>query len=215
MSRRHRFKFKALLVGFVLVKIGITVFYLTGAYQLIDLFVPTQVAVAQEDRQPKRQFADKESRTAAEPQPRQRYAEVQALMDQLEGKRKALAEEERRIKKERTQLQLLKHDMEENLEQLFAVQKKIDEELTRKAEMEARAAQKKDAAETAKIKQLVKVYSSMKPKSAAAIIDKMDMKVVHQVFSNMKGEQVGKILSYVNQDLAAQITERLAAKSGK
>ena len=52
----------------------------------------------------------------------------------------------------------------------------------------------------------------MNPKKAAEIFDKMDMDVIHQVFSNMKGDQVGKILSFVNRDRAAKITERLAPK---
>ena len=39
------------------------------------------------------------------------------------------------------------------------------------------------------------------------------MKVVYEVFSSMKGDQVGQILSYVSGDRAAEITERLAPNS--
>ncbi|MFH0728891.1 MAG: hypothetical protein V2B19_21460 [Pseudomonadota bacterium] len=138
--------------------------------------------------------------------------DIRAIMDTLERKRKALQEDEARIKKERASLDSLKQEIEEKIAELTVVQKKIEEDLSQKAALASQQEKKMEDAELQKIKQLVKVYSSMKPKSAAAIVDKMDMNVVFQVFSNMRGEQVGEILSYVNQERAAKISEWLVTK---
>jgi flagellar motility protein MotE (MotC chaperone) len=138
--------------------------------------------------------------------------DIRAVMDTLERKRKALQEDEARLKKERTSLDALKQEIEEKIVELTELQKKIEDDLNQKAALASQQEKKIDEAELQKIKQLVKVYSSMKPKNAAAIVDKMDMNVVFQVFSNMKGEQVGEILSYVNQERAAKISEWLVTK---
>jgi flagellar motility protein MotE (MotC chaperone) len=222
MSQKNRFRFKALLVGFILAKIGISVFYLADVDHLTDLLIPNQTAVAQ-DKEPKDESPDDSdadiSKTSsgetASPEKIEQLAEIQAIMGQLEDKRNRLKEKEAQIKKERSQLESLKRDIEEKIEQLAAVQKKIDEGLAKKEQMTKQAQQQKDVVEEAKIKHLVKMYTSMNPKKAAEIIDKMDMRVVHQVFSNMKGDQVGKILSFVDRDRAAKITEGLAPKIDK
>lgn len=138
--------------------------------------------------------------------------DIRAIMETLERKRKALQEEEARLKKERASLDTLKLEIEGKIAELTEVQKKIEADLNQKAALAEQQEKKTEDAESQKIKQLVKVYSSMKAKNAAAIVDKMDMNVVFQVFSNMKGEQVGEILSYVNQDRAAKISEWLATK---
>jgi flagellar motility protein MotE (MotC chaperone) len=138
--------------------------------------------------------------------------DIRAIMDTLERKRKALQEDEARIKKERANLDSIKQEIEEKIAELTVVQKKIEDDLSQKAALVSQQEKKMEDAGLQKIKQLVKVYSSMKPKNAAAIVDKMDMEVVFQVFSNMKGEQAGEILSYVNQDRAAKISELLVTK---
>lgn len=213
MSRKQRSKFKVLLIGFVLTKLIVVAFYLSSALPLPDLLFSRETAAAQEEAvEPK--TADTPE-TPAEDEKEKQYAEIQAVMNQLEVKRLQLTEEENRIKNERAQLEQLKLDIDMKLEDLKAVQTKIDEGLAKRAQMEAQEQQQKSAADAAKLKQLVKVYSSMSPKKAAEIIDKLDMKVVYEVFSNMKGEEVGQILTYVNGERAAEITERLAARNDK
>ncbi len=208
MKNKFRFKVKALLVGFVLAKVAVTGFVLWGSAPLSVLLSAPEAAVAQDEaalpsEPPAPPLSDDVGR-------QERLAELQAVSNQLEAKRVALQEEEQRLNAQRKQLETLKREIDVKLEDLKSVQAKIDAQLKRKAEMEAQAQEQQSIAEAAKIKQLVKVYTSMKPKKAAEIIDKLDMKVVHQVFSNMKGEAVGQILTYVSRDRAAEITERMA-----
>lgn len=61
-----------------------------------------------------------------------------------------------------------------------------------------------------RIRHLVKIYSSMKPKAAAALMNKLDLTVAVEVFLSMKGDIAGGILSYMNTEKAASITKRLA-----
>jgi flagellar motility protein MotE (MotC chaperone) len=201
-------KIKILLIGFVITKILVTVFYFAGTFPFSRLLLTQTTAVAQDvgSAEPDTMIA---ADAAAEKE--KQYAEVQAVMDQLEVKRLQLKEEEARIAQERKQLEQLKRDISLELDELSVVQAKIDAALERKVQMEAQAQKAQDEAEAAKIKQLVKVYNSMKPKKAAEIIEGLDMKVVYEVFSNMKGEQVGEIMTYVSGERAAQITERMAA----
>ena len=52
----------------------------------------------------------------------------------------------------------------------------------------------------------------MAPKKAAGLIEKLDIEIIVEVFSKMKGDSVGKILSYVKPEKAAMISERLIKK---
>ena len=94
---------------------------------------------------------------------------------------------------------------------LTKIQKDLETALAQKEAIETEAERKRREAELEKTKQLVKVYTSMKPKTAAALIDKLDMDVSLKLFALMKGEQIGNILSFVDRDRAAELSERLAA----
>ncbi len=207
-------KIKTLLIGFVAAKIIVTLIYFAGSLPLADFLFTQKTAEAQDSAvAQKTESADKGQDEAADKE--KQYADVQALMNQLEIKRLQLKDEEEKIKQERVQLEDMKRDIDLKLDELSAAQAKMDASLAKKGAAEDQEKQAQDAAEEAKIKQLVKVYNSMSPKKAAAIIDKLDMKVIYEVFSNMKGDQVGQILTYVSPDRAVEITERLAAKTAK
>jgi flagellar motility protein MotE (MotC chaperone) len=52
----------------------------------------------------------------------------------------------------------------------------------------------------------------MKPKRAAKIVDKMELEVARQIFSRMREASAALILSNVDSEKAAKITEHLAYK---
>jgi flagellar motility protein MotE (MotC chaperone) len=211
MIIKHAFRFKTLLIGLVAIKIGGTLFYLTGTVSFVDLFFSQPIAIAQEkapDAPPEqavqgKQPAPEKKQTAA-------GTDVSALMKRLDAERKRIQNEENRIKEQKAQLESLKAEIEEKIDTLSKIQQQIIADLDRKEALLSDKDQKQKAAEMAKIKMLSKVYASMKPKQAAAIIDKMDIDIIEKVFSQMKGEQVGSILAYVEKDRAAKISERLA-----
>ena len=100
-------------------------------------------------------------------------------------------------------------------EEVLAIQKKIDNkiaELTQlRNEIKAMMA-RKETVEQDKIRHLIKAYSAMKPQKAASLVEKLDMTFAIELLSRMKGEAVGNILSFVNVEKAARISEALAQR---
>lgn len=95
---------------------------------------------------------------------------------------------------------------------LKALEKEIDEKLVRLQELEAslkvmleQAKELKDD----KLKHLIDVYSNMKAKQAASVLETLDEKIAVKILAGMSGRQAGEILSFVNSEKAARLTEQL------
>lgn len=119
------------------------------------------------------------------------------------------------IEKERSGLEMERKSMQREREQLRALQKEIDKKLIELSKLQDNIQEtvaKKSAAHEQKIKHLIKVYTSMAPKKAAVLIEKIDIDIIIEVFSKMKGDSVGKILSYVKPTKAAVISECLVKR---
>jgi flagellar motility protein MotE (MotC chaperone) len=117
----------------------------------------------------------------------------------LEEKRLRIEKEKRELKQERERLDALKQEISENLAKLTKVQSEV------RAKLDERQAIREE-----RIKHLIQVYTTMPPKKAAALIDKLEMEIIVSLFSRMKGDAVGQILPYVSPEKAAGISERLA-----
>ena len=106
--------------------------------------------------------------------------------------------EEKRIAKEKVELLAIQDDINEKIATLTKIRDEIRvEKANKKAEEEQQ------------FKHLIKVYSAMKPQSAAELIERLDIKLAIKLLSKMKGDDVGKILSFVKIDKAAKISEGL------
>jgi flagellar motility protein MotE (MotC chaperone) len=120
----------------------------------------------------------------------------------LEQERAAIEAERRQLERERNQLMALKQEIEVDLVKLAEiqdiVQRKLDEHKT---------------IQNNKIKHLIKIYSNMAPKKAVALIEKLDMELVMELFSHMKAELVGQLLPHMSAEKAAKIGERLAKEN--
>ncbi len=136
--------------------------------------------------------------------------EAKLVLDGLEEKRIQLQKEEERIQQEREKVTKLKKELEEKITELETIHKQIEVSLAKLDKKESEKERLKRVDDGKKIKQLVKVYSSMKPKMAGQIINNMDIVIAEKIFMNMKGAIAGKILSYVDSSKAAKISERLA-----
>ena len=106
--------------------------------------------------------------------------------------------EEKRIAKKRAELLTIQDDINRKIATLTKI----------RDEIRAERANKK-AEEDQQFKHLIKVYSAMKPQNAAELIEKLDIKLAIKLLSKMKGDDVGKILSFVKIDKAAKISEGL------
>jgi flagellar motility protein MotE (MotC chaperone) len=96
--------------------------------------------------------------------------------------------------------------------ELIAIQDEINKKISiltkLRDEIKSENANRK-AVEDQQFKHLIKIYSAMKPQNAADLIEKLDIKLAIELLSKMKGDDVGKILSFVKIDKAAKISEGL------
>jgi flagellar motility protein MotE (MotC chaperone) len=104
--------------------------------------------------------------------------------------------EEKRIARKKSELLAIQDDINKKIATLTKIRDDIRAEQS-----------KKKAAEEQQFKHLIKVYSAMKPQNAADLIERLDIKLAIRLLSKMKGDDVGKILSFVKVEKAAKISE--------
>lgn len=98
---------------------------------------------------------------------------------------------------------------------LMATEKRIDRKIERLKGLEADIREMlrvHDAEEEAQLESLVKVYEAMKPKDAARIMDKLDMKVLISVVERMKERKIAPLLAEMNPETAKALTMELATR---
>ncbi len=195
--RKHKeFYFIGALLSFLLLKLVLTVFLAYSKEDPIPICFQSQTAVAAESAE---QEGTEKNSAASSLEKGTQESQKDGISDAVvEQKFYELEMERRRIQREREQLLILQTEIEEKLIELSKLQEKIKETVDKKSE-----------AHEKKIKHLIKAYTSMAPKKAAGLIEQLDINIIVELFSKMKGDSVGKILSYVKPEKAAVISARL------
>ncbi len=117
----------------------------------------------------------------------------------LEKKERELEIREKKLKEKEAILKALQKDIEEKLAKLEKIYQEIEKY---KQEQEQLANQK--------INTLVKIYTTMKPKDAASLLEKLDQKLVVQIISRMNTDKAAKIIANMSIKKAAEITQKLS-----
>jgi flagellar motility protein MotE (MotC chaperone) len=112
-----------------------------------------------------------------------------------------LKEKEKRLEKRSAELADFQAELDKKIEALTKIRNEIKSQMARKEGIEQK-----------KIKHLIKAYAAMKPQSAAGLIERLEKPFAIELLSNMKGEAVGQILTYVDKDKAADLIEGLASR---
>ena len=180
----------ATLLGFLIVKLMLGGAFLYMKRPVLSVPVLDSTPAQAED-------AD----SPAPSQPSLNSQNVEASAEILEGKRAEIEAERRQLERERKQLTALKQEIEAKLVRLSEIQDSIQGKLD-----EHKTICNK------KIKHLINVYNTMAPKKAAALIEKLDMELIMELFSQMKVEQVGQILPHMSAENAAKIGKHLAKR---
>ncbi len=126
-----------------------------------------------------------------------------AILERLQERRQALESRAREL------------DLREGL--LKAAEKRLESRFGELKEFETRlngALQKRDEAEAARFKGLVTMYESMKPKEAAKIFDRLDMKILVDVANQMNPRRMSDILALMSAEAAERLTVELANRAG-
>jgi flagellar motility protein MotE (MotC chaperone) len=95
---------------------------------------------------------------------------------------------------------------------LKALEQRVDRKLAELREMESSVQKMLEEAQSvkdARIKHLIGVYSNMKPKEAAKVLETLDQDIAVKILSGMQGRTAGEILSFVDTERAAVLTETL------
>lgn len=124
-----------------------------------------------------------------------------AVLERLQERRQELESRAREL------------DLREGL--LKAAEKRLENRVGELKELETRlngALQKRDEAETARFKSLVTMYENMKPKEAAKIFDRLDMKILVDVANQMNPRRMSDVLALMSAEAAERLTVELATR---
>lgn len=180
--------FLAILIIVKLI-LGSIFLYHTG---LGPLFVDSDAMAAEQKKEPEK-TEKKEEKIAKE-----ETIDLEFLI-----KRKSeLEKEEKQISKKKAELLTIQDDINKKIEKLSQLRNEIRTEKTQKK-----------TAEEQKFKHLIKAYAAMKPQSAAGLVEKLDLNLAIELLSKMKGDDAGKILSFVKLEKAAKISEGLVKQN--
>lgn len=98
---------------------------------------------------------------------------------------------------------------EQSLKQL---EKEIDTKLVKLQQLETKLQgmiEKAEQIKDDKLKHLIDVYSNMKAKQAATVLETLDPNIAVKILAGMRGRQAGEILTNVKAENAAVLTEML------
>ena len=104
--------------------------------------------------------------------------------------------------------------MRENL--LKATEKRLDAKVAELKDAEARvntAMGKRDKAEAERFKSIVAMYENMKSKDAARILERLDMKILVEVATQINPRKMSEILAQMTPEAAERLTVELARRS--
>ncbi len=124
------------------------------------------------------------------------------LLQALGTRREALEGRERALDQREALIKAAEKRLEEKVADLDAVKLELQQMLA-----------KNNQEEDGRLRSLVRIYESMKPKEAATIFDKLEINVLLGVVERMKENKVAPILASMQPDRARQVTDMLADKS--
>ncbi len=130
----------------------------------------------------------------------------------LEEKRLQIEKQQQILDQARKELRTVEVQIDEKIDHLNRLQQQIEADMAALTQERTQQEQEQEAAYEAKLGRLVKMYAGMKPKDAAQIVDQMNLEVAQEIFLRMREASASQILSFVNSEKAAKISERLAFK---
>jgi flagellar motility protein MotE (MotC chaperone) len=126
------------------------------------------------------------------------------LLQSLQERQELLEEREKQLAKREEAVHFIQQQAEEKLASLTTLRKEIGSLIT-----------EKEAFEEKRFEHLVKVYEGMKPEEAASLIERLHEDTATKLFYRMKEKKVSQLLGFVKPEVAAKLSERLAALQQK
>lgn len=120
-----------------------------------------------------------------------------------------------KLAQRRTELETWAGDLAMREQLLKATEGKLEDRLAELKTVQASVKgllKQYDQEQENKLKSLVKVYETMKPKDAARIFEQLEMDILLDVVERMKEAKVAPVLSAMNPEKARTVTEELALR---
>jgi len=121
-----------------------------------------------------------------------------------------------RLQTRRQELDTRSREMEMRESLLKAAEKRLEEKVSELKDAEGRvntAMGTRDKVEAERFKGIVSMYENMKPKDAARIFDRLDMKILVEVSTQIKPAKMSEILAQMSPDNAERLTVELANRA--
>ena len=121
-----------------------------------------------------------------------------------------------RLQERRQELDARARELEIREGLLKAAEKRIEARIGELKELEGQitaATQKKDEAEVARFKALVSMYENMKAKEAARVFDRLEMRILLDVATQINPRRMSDILAQMTPEAAERLTVELASRS--
>lgn len=112
--------------------------------------------------------------------------------------RETLQRKQEELSRREQELRQLQHQVDTRLEELQSLESKLQTMIKEAQGM-------KDD----KFRHLVDVYTNMKAKQAAAVLETLDERIAVKILAGMRGRQAGEILTFVDAKKAARLSEAL------
>jgi flagellar motility protein MotE (MotC chaperone) len=123
---------------------------------------------------------------------------VPRVLSLLEKERQTLRTREQAVTAKEEHLRVLKAEVETRLKELNAIQQRAMEFLEEEKRMQGE-----------QNRHLVATLEAMPPDRAGKLLEKMDDEVAAQLLRRLKGKEAGAILSLLNPDKAARLSQKL------
>ena len=125
-----------------------------------------------------------------------------------------------RLQERRTELDARARELEMRESLMKAAEKRLEGRVAELKELEARinnTVQAKEESEAARFKNLVTMYENMKAKEAAKIFDRLDIRVLFEVATQIKPRRMSDILAQMSPEAAERLTRgaRRASRQGQ
>jgi flagellar motility protein MotE (MotC chaperone) len=128
-------------------------------------------------------------------------AEIE-LLQSLNARRKEIEKREREFDLREKTLAAAESSLVEKIDELRNLKVKVEALLTQH-----------DEAQEGRLRSLVKIYESMKPKDAARILASLDGEILLDVIERMREAKTAPILALLNSDKAQRITVQLMQRN--
>ena len=126
---------------------------------------------------------------------------LQERQMQLDERDKQFANRDKQLANREADLRLVQQQIEDKLTTLALLRKEMGDLLQEKAAFEEK-----------RFEHLVKVYEVMKPEEVSSLFERLNEDTAARLLYQMKEKKAGQILASISPQVAAKLSERLAAQ---